>query len=179
MRHLIQVTIALAIMLCCTPALAGQPQVGDVLPDFTIAPLPVEGDAATLGLTENAPFKLADINTPFVIVEIIGVYCPVCHEMASSLTRLCKRLKKTRLTDRISILGIAAGGTPMEVRHIRKSDYVFPVANDTEYDIYAKMGDPKTPFTMIVDRKGTILYAHLGIIPDFNAFFKKIQELTK
>jgi thiol-disulfide isomerase/thioredoxin len=179
MRYMLRATIALAIVLYCTPVLAGQPQVGDTIPDFTIAPLAVQGDATLLGLEENRPFKLGDIPTPYVIIEIIGVYCPLCHAMAPSLTRLCKRLKKARLDDRVSLLGIAAGGTSMEVQHIRGKDYIFPVAHDTEYDIYGKLGDPKTPFTMLVDREGTILYTYLGIIPDFDAFFREIQALVK
>lgn len=178
MKKYFPTALFLTSLLICATALAQPPQVGDTLPDFTMQPLAIETDAAVLGLAENRPFSLADIKTPYVMVEILGVYCSICHQMAPSLTRLHKRLKKGGLDDRITMLGIAAGGTPMEVEFVRGNDYVFPVVHDTEFDIYAALSEPKTPFTMIVDRQGKILYAHLGIIPDFNEFFEEIQEIV-
>lgn len=171
--------LLLTVALLCSPALAEPPVAGEVLPALTIAPLAVEEDAATLGLEKNGTFTLADLKTDYVLIEIIGVYCPVCREMASSLNRLSKRLKKGRLDDRITMLGIAAGATPMEVRHVRAGDYVFPVAHDTGFEIHKALDEPKTPYTMIVDREGKVHYAHLGIIPDFNAFYREIQNLTR
>jgi len=141
--------------------------------------LAVGKDAAALGLKANGPFTLADIDAPYIMIEIIGVYCPICHEQAPSLTKLYKRLKKTKLDKKIKMLGIAAGGTPMEVKYIRDRDYIYPVAHDTEFEIYNALSEPKTPFTMIVDKQGKVLYSHLGIIPDINAFYKEIQELVK
>lgn len=161
------------------PARAELPKVGDTLPSFTIAPLAVEADAAALGLAANAPFTIADIPTPYVLIEILGVYCPICHEMSPQLTRLTKRLKRANLDTRITLLGIAAGGTPMEVQYIRRREYAFPVSPDTDYAIYDLLDKPKTPFTMIVDRQGTVRYAHRGMIPDMDALFRVIQELEQ
>jgi len=141
--------------------------------------LAIEKDAATLGLKTNAPFTLGDIDAPYVMIEIIGVYCPICHEQAPALTKLYKRLKKTKLNKQIKMLGIAAGGTPMEVKYVRDRNYIYPVAHDPEFEIYNALSEPKTPFTMIVDKQGKVLYTHLGIIPDINAFFKEIQALVK
>ena len=103
----------------------------------------------------------------------------ICHEQAPALTRLHKRLKKTKLDKKIKMLGIAAGGTPMEVKYIRNRNYTYPVVSDAEFDIYNALSEPKTPFTLIVDKQGKVLYAHLGIIPDINEFFKEIQALVK
>ncbi len=165
--------------LLCSAALAQPPQVGDTLPAFTMAPPALEKDARTLGLPVNHPFTLADLGTPYALIEIIGVYCSVCHQQAPDLTRLYKRLKKTRLDKRITLFGIAAGATPMEVEFIRKKEYPFPIIHDTKFEIYAALAEPKTPFTLIVDRQGKVLYTHLGIIPDFNDFFKTIQEMVQ
>lgn len=166
-------------LLCSAPALAQAPKPGDVLPPFSMEALALDEDAAALGLASNAPFTLKDIDAQYVLIEIIGVYCPICHEQAPALTKLYKQLKRAKLDSKIKMLGIAAGGTPMEVRHIRGKDYIYPVAHDTEYEIYASFSEPKTPFTMIVDKEGKVLYTHLGIIPDINAFFQEIKELVK
>ena len=171
--------LLLLALLCPGPALAELPQVGDVLPGFTMQPPPLARDAATLGIAVNAPFTLADLPTPYALLEIIGVYCAVCHDQAPDLVRLWKRLKKTRLDKRITVLGIAAGATPMEVEFVRSEEYPFPVVPDTRFEIYAALNEPKTPFTLIVDRQGKVLYAHRGIIPDFKAFFTTIRELVR
>jgi hypothetical protein len=177
-RHRI-LPLLLAALLWAAPALAELPKVGDTLPPFTIAPLAVEADAAELGLAANAPFTIADLPTPFALIEIIGVYCPICHEMSPRLTGLTKRLKRAGLDSRITLLGIAAGGTLMEVRYIRQREYAFPVAPDTDFEIYNLLDKPKTPFTMIVDRQGRVRYVHRGRIPDMDALFKVIQELEE
>jgi len=152
--------VILLIMLCSTVASAATakiPEVGDTLPAFVMPALAVSEDAAALGLDSNREFTLADVPTPFIMVEIIGVYCKVCHEQLPILTKLYKRLKKTGLDKQVTMLGIAAGGTPMEVEYIRQKDYLFPIAHDTKYAIYDKLGDTKTPFTMIVNRQGKVL----------------------
>lgn len=171
--------LLLTITLFCATAHAQAPQVGDTLPAFTMEPFALPEDATVIGLTENRQFTLDDIDTPYIMLEIIGVYCPICHEQAPSLTKLYKRLKKTKLNKQITMLGIAAGGTPMEVKYIRDKDYVFPVVHDTDFAIYNAFSEPKTPFTMIVDKQGKVLYAHLGIIKDINKFYKEIQALVK
>lgn len=169
----------LLVTLLHLPVLAAPPVPGETLPPMTIAPLSMDGDAAVLGVAPDSAFTVADVNTPYVLIEILGVYCPVCREMSSSLNKLYKRLKKARLDDRITMLGIAAGATPMEVEYARNNGYVFPVAHDTDFTIHKALDEPKTPYTMIVDREGNIYYAHLGIIPDFNAFYQEIIELVK
>ena len=114
-----------------------------------------------------------------VLIEIIGVYCPICHDQESMLTKLYKRFRKTGLDKRITMLGIAAGGTSMEVRYLRKKNYIFPLVHDTEYEIYNAIGDTKTPFTMLVDKQGTVLFAHQGLLPDIGTFLKDIQALVQ
>ena len=168
------------IAVCfATTAFAQPPKPGDTLPPLTMAAFAVEEDASAIGLKTNAPFTIADINTPYIMIEIIGVYCSICHEQSPSLTRLFKRLKKTKLDKKITMLGIAAGGTAMEVKYIREQEYIFPVTPDPEFEIYTALSEPKTPFTMIIDKKGKVLYSHRGIIPDINEFYKEIKELVK
>lgn len=121
MKKLIYTTILVLTLVTTSTASASQhPQVGDTLPAFTMSALAQEEDAAALGLDSNREFTLADIDTPYIFIEIIGVYCNVCHQQLPMLTKLYKRLKKTKLDKEITMLGIAAGGTPMEVRFIRK-----------------------------------------------------------
>lgn len=180
MRILTSCIVIIALCLTGTVASASQyPQVGETLPAFDMPPLALEEDAVTLGLDSNRKFTLADVPTPYILIEIIGVYCNVCHEELPTLTRLYKRLKKAKLDKRVTMLGIAAGGTPTEVKYIRQKDYLFPMVHDTEFEIYDKFGDTKTPFTMLVDKTGKVLYAHQGPIPDVRELISEIQALVK
>ncbi|MGL1862028.1 MAG: TlpA family protein disulfide reductase [Pseudodesulfovibrio sp.] len=180
MKKCVCAALLCLILVSASAASASQyPEVGDILPEFTMAPLALEEDAVALGLDSNREFTLADISTPYIYIEILGVYCTVCQQQQPTLTKLYKWLKKTKLNKQITMLGIAAGGTTMEVEYIRKKDYLFPVVHDTEFEIYDKIGDTKTPFTLIVDRQGKVLFAHQGIIEDYKAHLKEIQALVK
>lgn len=180
MKTLLSVIFAIVLCFSAVTASASQfPEVGDTLPAFTMPALALDDDAAALGLDSNREFVLADIPTPYVLIEIIGVYCKVCHDQLPTFSRLYKRLKKTHLDEKITMLGIAAGGTPMEVKFIRQKDYLFPIAHDTEFEIYDKLGDTKTPFTMVVDKKGTVLYSHQGPIVDLKAFLNELKSLMQ
>ena len=73
-----------------------------------------------------------------------------------------------------------AGGTAIEVEHLRSSgSYEFPVVGDESYAVHKLLGEPRTPFTLLVDREGKVLFAYLGIIEDIDAFYQKIQDMVK
>lgn len=41
------------------------------------------------------------------------------------------------------------------------------------------LGEPRTPFTLVVDRTGKVLLAHHGIIKDIDRFFDTVKESAK
>ena len=85
-----------------------------------------------------------------------------------------------RLGGKVKMLGMAAGATKEEMEYLRESGvYKFPVASDPDYAAHKLLGEPKTPFTMLLDAKGKVLYAHLGIVEDVNALYEQIVALTR
>ena len=77
------------------------------------------------------------------------------------------------------MLAIAAGGSTTELGYVKQEFPIpFPIIRDTQYEIHKLLGEPRTPFTLLIDRKGKVLFAHLGVIEDMESFFNKIAALA-
>lgn len=173
----------LALSALPSPALCAEPPKpgASLAPGLTLrGPLSPE-DREYLGVGPGDSFKLSDVKGGFVILEVVGVYCPQCHTQAPLFDKLFSRLRQDPdLGARVKMLGMAAGATKEEMEYLRESGvYKFPVASDPDYTAHKLLGEPKTPFTMLVDAKGKVLYAHLGIVEDVNAFYEQIVGLTR
>jgi hypothetical protein len=40
------------------------------------------------------------------------------------------------------------------------------------------LGEPRTPFNIVTTREGKVLWTHLGIIEDMNAFYATLKSLA-
>jgi peroxiredoxin len=115
-----------------------------------------------------------------VLVEIIGVYCPQCYQQAPHFNTLFNRLEKGKLKDQVKMLAIAAGGNIHEIKYLYEQvQYNFPVAPDPHFEIHKLLGEPRTPFTLLVDPHGKVLYTHMGVIENLDALLKLINELLR
>ncbi|MHC1744453.1 MAG: TlpA family protein disulfide reductase [Syntrophobacteraceae bacterium] len=151
------------------------PEKGKPLPDFSLQAPAIDKDREYLGLKVGA-FKLKEIPAELLIVEIIGVYCPLCHQQAPLFNKLVERIEKKNLTGKVKLLAVAAGGNPIEIDHLRtNSVYEYPIVPDESFAVHKLLGQPRTPFTLILDKGGKVLDAHLGVLEDMDAYFEKIQ----
>lgn len=177
--------IAAAVLLVCwltggAPAVfAGVPQKGETMPSFNLSCPPAEGDRTYLGV--NCPgFTLKDVKCRLLIVEIIGVYCPYCYEQAPIFNKLYARLSKKNIADKVKMLAVAAGGTRPEVEYLRKNgSYDFPVVQDENFAVHKLLGEPRTPFTVLLSRDGKVLHTHQSVMEDIDGFLNKIEDLLK
>ena len=159
------------------------PKEGTILPDLTF-PIPVvKKDIKNLGLDKSMKtFKLKDLNCDVVLLEVVGVYCPICFEQAPLFNKLFKRIKKKKLSKKVKFIGIAAGANAALVDAIRKSTYKFPVVADEDMAINKKLGGPGTPFSMLVKMNGDkaeVIYTHKGLDKDIGGLYKKIKASVK
>lgn len=155
------------------------PQKGEQMPSFQLPSPAAENDRAYLGL-KGANFELKDVETRLLVVEILGVYCPFCYQQAPLFSKLYTRLQKKNLADKVKMLGVAAGGTPMEVEYLRTNgSYDFPIVSDESYAVHKLLGEPRTPFTMLLSRDGKVLHTHLSVMEDIDGFLTIIEDNLK
>ena len=157
------------------------PAAGTLLPQFRLRPPDSKEERSYLGITGNDPFSIDQISAKIIMVEIIGVYCPHCHVQAPSFRKLYYRIKKdSELSKRVKMLAIAVGATPMEVAYLKKASRIpYPVLRDPKFKVHKLLGNPRTPFTFLVNKKGKILFEHLGVIGDIDKFLVQIKKFAK
>ncbi len=161
-------------------AAADLPKVGDTLPELRFQAPDGPGDGDYLGLGSNRPFSLSEVQADLIMLEIVGVYCPVCFEQAPTVNSLFKQLARDpALGSRVKLLGLASGVTPMEIQAMRESQEArYPVVGDPEFVIHEQLGSPKTPFTILVRPDGSVLDTHLGAIEDKGALLRKLATMA-
>lgn len=161
---------------CGTP-----PKKGQALPDMSLTAPALKKDCAYLGIAEKSRFSIKDVDAQLIVLEIIGVYCPLCHKQRPHINRLFHRVNRSReLSGKVKFLGIATGATPMEVTYYTKQSKVpYPILMDDKFLIHKRLSEPRTPYNMVVTQGGQVLFAHVGIIEDMNKFFTTLKELSR
>jgi hypothetical protein len=171
--------VTLALLGAAAPlAAAGLPRKGDLLPALALRTPEAPAERAYLGVWQDT-FHLTDVACRLLLLEVIGVYCPRCYQQAPLFTNLYRRIEKGPLKGRVKMLGLAAGGTVMEIAYLREQgQYLFPVAADPDFTAHKQLGEPRTPFTLLMDREGRVLHTHMGVVENIDAFYELIQQLA-
>jgi len=79
----------------CFALAGGMPATGSYLPDLKIEAPPSENDREYLGIAgDTGTFSIKQVNSPYTLIEIVGVYCPQCHAQAPLFNKLFYRLRK-------------------------------------------------------------------------------------
>jgi hypothetical protein len=158
---------------------ADLPKKGDMLPSFALQTPESAKAKEYLGLNQPS-FRLKDIACRLLLIEIIGVYCPQCYQQAPIFNTLFNRIEKGKLKGQVKMLAIAAGGNNNEIKYLYEQvQYSFPVVTDERFEVHKLLGEPRTPFTLLVDPEGKVLYTHMGIIENVDAFLKLINESVR
>lgn len=180
-RYVVLVWLSLALLAGQVFA-AGPLVVGERHPEilaFSFLAPQVSDHRNYLGLGEDqASVALVDMDKDYFLIEIVGVYCPVCHNQAPETLRLYQRVQRDAgLAAKVGMIAVAAGATPMEVEHLYRTwRFPFPILQDADYALHKLIGEPDTPYTLILDRDGSVLYAHLGRT-DTDSIFSKFNQL--
>lgn len=142
-------------------------------------------DKKYLGLKDGPNFKLSQIRTNFVIIEIFSMYCPICQRDAVVVNELHDlTLKVPSLLKNIKFVGIGVGNTPYEVSVFKKKFNVpFPLIADDNFLIQkALTGNIRTPTFLVgkvmADGKVKILFTKIGAIKDAGEFLKEIMTAS-
>ncbi len=134
-----------------------------------------------LGLKDLKSFPISQIPAKLILIEIFSFYCPICHKQAPIANKLYKFIQQDpELSKNIKMMGIGAGNNRKEVDAYKANFRVsFPLFSDPQYKIHKKLGEPRTPFTILANRNGKILLTHFGVIEDTDEFMSKIRKILK
>ena len=126
-------------------------------------------DLRYLGISNKPLFRLPQIQSDLLIIEIFNMYCHYCQSEAPNVNRLYRIIETNPiLKKRVKLVGIGVGNTPYEVNLFKKKFKVyFPLLSDPQVAIQkASEAEFRTP-TFIVAKKvqGStlkIVYVHVG-----------------
>ena len=168
-----------ASIFSVAPAFCGNlPKKGETLPPLELQAPSSAKELSYLGITGQT-FRISDISCRLLLLEVIGVYCPGCYRQAPLFNTLFSRIEKGKLKGRVKMLAVAAGGSVTEIQYLNEQGpYSFPVVPDPSFLVHKLLGEPRTPFTMLVDAQGKVLHTHMGVVEDIDAFLKLITTLV-
>ena len=185
-RILIHITvIAVFALTINSPVLAATsaPVTGSVLPDIKLT-APVKTDIRNyLGLSRGDFFKIQQIKTKVIIIEILSMYCPHCQGSAHKVNELYRLIENNpALKDKIKLIGIAAGNSSYETEIYRKTyDVPFPLFEDGDFYIHKVLGEVRTPYYIGIRIDGgvpLVFYSKLGGFERADEFLELMLQLS-
>lgn len=158
------------------------PAKGEPFPAITL-PAPVSAeDRNYLGLTGSGPFKLSQVKSPVVLIEIFSMYCPFCQKDAPGINELYRTIENDpQLKGKIKLIGIGAGNTTFEVDVYKKTYQVpFPLLPDEDFTLHKALGETRTPYFIVVKlEKGApprVVYSELSGFKAVDSFLQTIKQ---
>lgn len=147
--------------------------------NFTLSGSLSQEQQNDLGVT--SPFRVSEIGSELLLVEIFSMYCPICQMEAKYLNELSEQIKADGYGDRLKMLGIGTGNSQYEVDFFRDHYSVpFALLPDADFAVNKGLGEVGTPYFMLLrlgsDGQHEILYHHEGAIEDKQAFYQDILK---
>lgn len=183
-RWMVLILWVCSMVFCLKTHLAvsgGLPKVGSYLPKLQLEAPAADQEIRYLGIGDAGGFSINQIGAPFALVEIVGVYCPRCHKQAPLFNRLFHMIQKIpELSSRLKMVAVAVGANATEVAYFQKHLRIpYPVLKDPKFEIHKRLGEPRTPFTMLITKEGRVLFSHLGVIDNMERFLVRIRRFVE
>ena len=158
---------------------AEQVSPGATLPQFTLSAPDDPEIQQYLGLKNLKSFTFSQIPAKFLLIEFFSLYCPICHKQAPAANKMYKVVRQDpELNKDIKMIGIGTGNTQREIEAFKTNLRVpFPLFTDLDFKIHKKIGEPRTPFTILTTNKGKVLLIHSGVVEDTDEFIGKIKKI--
>ncbi len=105
------------------------------------------------------------------VIEFWAKWCPNCRELEPALQAAARRY-----TGRVAFVtvAVAVDETPAEVaRYARQKPFVGPVLYDDTGAAVEAYDVPGTSYLVVINAKGTVVYAGSGGAPDVDAAVRK------
>jgi peroxiredoxin len=179
--------IIVALAFACNPILALAtlpPRQGDVFPEVSLTIPKDPAHREYLGLEGEGEFKIPQLKTEAVIIEIYSMYCPHCQREAPRVNALYQAIEQSpKYKGRLKVLGIGTGNSSFEVEVFREKYKVpFPLFPDADFSIHKRLGEVRTPYFIGVriKRDGThkVFYSKLGGFKKADEFLQLMINLS-
>jgi len=181
---LISIILLFSILVLSAPATNKPPEKGEQLPVINL-PIPKNSDERNyLGLSGTGLFKIPQIKSKVVIIEIFSMYCPYCQKDAPGVNELYRLIENNAdIKDKIKLIGLGAGNSSYEVG-VYKNNYSvpFPLFPDKDFEIHKACGEVRTPYFIVVkiNEDGThqIVHSQLGNYPGAQPFLEIVLKAS-
>jgi hypothetical protein len=132
-----------------------------------------------LGIKNAETVLISRIPAKLILIEVFSLYCPICHKQAPVANKIYKYIHQNPELDKdVRIIGIGAGNNQKEVGVFRDTFRVqFPLFADQDFIIHKKLGEPRTPVTILATKNGKVLAIHQGVIEDVDGFLQSIKKI--
>lgn len=137
-----------------------------------------------LGISGEGQFKIPQIRTSTVIIEIFSLYCPVCQASAPEVNALYQMIEQVPdLKERIKMIGIGAGNSVLEANTFKEQYKIpFPLFPDPDFKIHKDLGEVRTPYFIVVkikkDRTLDIVHLQEGAFGEAEAFLLQVLKTS-
>jgi peroxiredoxin len=144
------------------------------------APL-TEDEAKYLGLAKAAPFSLADVKAPYLLVEQFSTTCPHCIAQAPGMNSLFNLVENDpQMKGKLKFIGAGQGDDEMKMKMWKAFHKVpFPVVPDPDNSFGKAMNFTPYPVTVLLDKTGKIMFVHIGGFESADEVFQKLKAIVK
>ena len=143
----------------------GALRVGAPAPDFSVPDL----DGAVVSLASMQPRKT-------VLIEFWATWCPPCRMVLATL----RRMQDTLREHDVEVLSVNQAESPSQVRSFVDSEGMpFHVLIDADGSVAQRYQVTSLPTMLLIDRRGTIRWIHVGHMPETDELRDVIERVAK
>ena len=148
-----------------------------------LAHLPVQASSSSvpdfsLEQLDGSVYKLSDhMGKKILIIDFWATWCKPCKKLLKKLNQIYLDYKQ-----HVEVLAISIDDTSAVAKagaDINGKGFSFTVLLDTDRKVVRIFNPPmKLPFTVIISKKGDVVYTHTGYIPGYEKeIIKKVEKL--
>jgi peroxiredoxin len=172
--------LGLALFLVFSGSLAAAPlKIGYQAGNLKFVKVISEPDPKYLGLKDSGPFTLRDIQSKYVLIEVLNANCPHCMEQADAMNRLYRLVEGSDLKDRLKFIGVVSNSEAGVTRWRKAYKVPFALVSDPEGEIAGALNITGTPTTVVVDKSGKVIVLHDGVFSDATKVFEQLKAKLK
>lgn len=165
-------------------AISQPPTKGGRLPPIKLQIPKDPSEKKYLGLSGSGLFRIPQIKSQIVIIEVFSMYCQPCQKIAPGIEELYRMIEKDGdIKDKIKLIGIGAGNSRYEVDVFKKTFHTpFPLFPDNDFTIHEALGNVRTPYFIAIiikkDRSHTVIHSELDSFKNPETFLESIIEAS-